>query len=58
MLPSMTLRSFEQVEVLARISPSGQAISQAGDLISAASTVNFDQQAEHEVILSIQQLVE
>ena len=58
MLPSMTLRSFEQVEVLARISPSGQAISQTGDLISAASTVNFDQQAEHEVILSIQQLVE
>ena len=58
MLPNMNLRSFEQVEVLARISPSGQAISQAGDLISAAISVDFSQHAEHELEVSIQHLVE
>jgi len=58
MLPNMNLRSFEQVEVLARISPSGQAISQAGDLISAAVNVDFSQDSEHELEVSIQRVVE
>ncbi|MBT5097928.1 c-type cytochrome biogenesis protein CcmI [Gammaproteobacteria bacterium] len=58
MLPNMNLRSFEQVEVLARISPSGQAISQAGDLISAAVSVDFSQDSEHELEVSIQRVVE
>lgn len=58
MLPNMNLRSFEQVEVLARISPSGQAISQAGDLISAAISIDFSQDSEHELEVSIQRVVE
>ena len=58
MLPNMNLRSFEQVEVLARISPSGQAISQAGDLISAAVSVDFSQDSEHELEVSIQRVIE
>jgi len=58
MLPNMNLRSFEQVEVLARISPSGQAISQAGDLISAVVSVDFSQDSEHELEVSIQRVVE
>ena len=58
MLPNMNLRSFEQIEVLARISPSGQAISQAGDLISAAVSVDFSQHSQHELEVLIQRVVE
>ena len=32
MMPSMNIDTFDKVEVLARISKSGQAISQPGDL--------------------------
>jgi len=41
MMPSMDIDTFEKVEVLARISKSGQAITQKGDLISQPVVVDF-----------------
>ena len=58
MLPNMNLSSFDQVEVLARISPSGQAISQVGDLISAPASVDFNQRSEHKLDLIINRRID
>lgn len=55
MMPSMTLNSAEQVHVLARVSPSGQAIPQPGDLLSNAQLVDFSEQAQSEIDLNIHQ---
>ena len=57
MLPSMDIDTFEQVEVLARISKSGQAISQPGDLISTGVVVDFSQSNSAEVQLEINSVV-
>jgi len=46
MLPAMTLSKFDQVFVGARISPSGDAIGQSGDLegsVSPVDTKNADE---------------
>ncbi|MDW3094893.1 MAG: c-type cytochrome biogenesis protein CcmI [Gammaproteobacteria bacterium] len=43
MMPSMDIDTFEKVEVLARISKSGQAITQKGDLISKSVVVDFSE---------------
>lgn len=56
MIPDMNLDSFPQVVVLARISKSGQAISQAGDLISAPQLVDFERAAQAEITLLINQV--
>ena len=58
MLPAMTLDSFQQVEVLARISKSGQAMPQPGDLISAPVGVNFSESPFASVELDINSIVE
>ena len=40
MQPGMNLSHFEQVVVVARISPSGEAMPQKGDLQGTSKTVN------------------
>jgi cytochrome c-type biogenesis protein CcmH len=52
MMPSMTLSSMEQVEVIARISKSGQAIMQSGDLYGSAQSVKTDQSETVDVVIS------
>lgn len=58
MVPNMTIESFDQIEVLARISKSGQAITQPGDLISQAVKVDFSISNSANVVLDITSVVE
>jgi cytochrome c-type biogenesis protein CcmH len=55
MMPNMTLKNADQVHVLARVSSSGQAIPQPGDLLSDAQLVDFSEQAQSEIDLNIHQ---
>lgn len=57
MMPAMDIDTFEQVEVLARVSKSGQAISQPGDLISTGVIVDFTKSNSAEVKLDIDSVV-
>ena len=57
MMPAMDIDTFEQVEVLARVSKSGQAITQPGDLISEGVIVDFTQSTTAEVNLDINSVV-
>ena len=57
MLENMNLDAFQQVEVVARISKSGQAITQTGDLISSKKQVDFAQGPRAEISLLINQIV-
>ena len=41
MMPAMTLSSIDQVEVIARISKSGQAIMQTGDIFGSVHPVCY-----------------
>ncbi len=52
MMPSMTLSSMEQVEVIARISKSGQAMMQSGDIFGSVSSVKTDQSETVDVVIS------
>ena len=52
MMPSMTLSSMEQVEVIARISKSGQAVKQSGDLLGSAKPVKTDQSETINIVIS------
>ena len=56
MIPDMNLDSFQQVAVTARISKTGQAISQTGDLISSQQLVDFEQASQAEITLLIDQI--
>lgn len=58
MIPNMTIESFDKVEVLARISKSGQATTQKGDLISQGVIVDFSQAKTATVSLDIDSIVE
>ncbi len=58
MMPSMDIDTFEKVEVVARISKSGQAITQKGDLISAPVVVDFSESNSTSVSLDINSIVE
>ena len=58
MVPNMSIDTFDKVEVLARISKSGQAITQKGDLISQGVIVDFSQANTAEVSLDIDSIVE
>ncbi len=58
MIPNMTIESFDKVEVLARISKSGQATTQKGDLISQGVIVDFSQANTATVSLDIDSVVE
>lgn len=52
MLANMTLSSMEQVEVIARISKSGQAIMQSGDVFGSIRPVSTNQSEKVEVVIS------
>ncbi len=52
MMPSMTLSSMEQVEVIARISKTGQAIMQSGDIFGSVESVKTDQSEVVDVVIS------
>ena len=52
MVPSMTLSSMEQVEVIARISKSGQAIMQSGDIFGSIQPVETKQSKTVDVEIS------
>ena len=58
MVPNMSIDTFDKVEVLARISKSGQAITQKGDLISQGVIVDFNQSNKADVSLDIDSIVE
>ena len=58
MIPSMDIDTFEKVEVIARISKSGQAITQKGDLISSPVVVDFSQSKTASVSLDINAIAE
>lgn len=55
-MPTMKLSQLEQVQVLARVSASGNAIPQAGDLASTPVTVRTDSKAK--VVVLIDQVVQ
>lgn len=57
MMQNMTMGSFDQVQALARISKSGQAITQAGDFIARGVLVDFTQSSTAEVVLNIDTIV-
>ena len=52
MMPSMTLSSMEQVEVIARISKSGQAIMQSGDIFGSIQPVSTNKSETVDVTIS------
>ncbi len=52
MMPSMTLSSMEQVEVIARISKSGQAAMQSGDIFGSVKSVKTSQSETVDVVIS------
>ena len=52
MMPTMTLSSMEQVEVIARISKSGQAIMQSGDIYGSVQPVSTNKSETVDVVIS------
>lgn len=52
MMPGMTLSSMDQVEVIARISKSGQAIMQSGDIFGSVQSVNTNKSETVDVVIS------
>ncbi|WP_315981225.1 c-type cytochrome biogenesis protein CcmI/CycH [Aliamphritea spongicola] len=57
MQPQMTLSSVDEVEIIARVSSSGELRPQAGDLTGTISPVAVQQQVDI-LDLSIDQIVE
>lgn len=54
MVDGMNLSSFEQVDIIARVSRSGEALAQSGDLIGQVSRVTPGPDASVEVVISEQ----
>jgi len=52
MMPNMKLSNFQNVKLLARISKSGNAISQPGDLIGVIDQVALTDKNSHEIIIN------
>lgn len=52
MMPAMKLSSFPQVKLLARISTSGNAMQQPGDLIGAVEPVSIDDKTHHKIVIN------
>ena len=52
MMPTMKLSNFSEVKLLARVSKSGNAMSQAGDLIGAINQVLLTDKNTHEIIIN------
>ncbi|MGZ5049933.1 MAG: c-type cytochrome biogenesis protein CcmI [Methylobacter sp.] len=54
MTPAMKLSGFEQVKLLARISKSGNAMPQPGDLIGSIEQVALSDKAPHQIVINDQ----
>jgi cytochrome c-type biogenesis protein CcmH len=52
MVPNMKLSNFPSVKLLARISRSGNAISQPGDLIGVIDQVNLADKGTHKIVIN------
>jgi len=52
MMPNMKLSNFSEVKLLARVSKSGNAMSQAGDLIGAVNKVVITDKNTHHIIIN------
>ncbi|MDD1612304.1 MAG: c-type cytochrome biogenesis protein CcmI [Methylococcaceae bacterium] len=52
MMPAMKLSNFNKVKLLARISKSGQAVTQSGDLIGVAENANVSGSSDYKVIIN------
>ena len=52
MMPNMKLSNFANVKLLARISKSGNAISQPGDLIGAIEQVALADKGNHKIVIN------
>jgi cytochrome c-type biogenesis protein CcmH len=52
MMPNMKLSNFTQVKLLARISKSGNAISQPGDLIGVIDQVTLTDKKNHTIVIN------
>ena len=52
MLPNMRLSSFKQVRLLARISKSGNAMPQPGDLIGVVDEANLEDHNVHKIVIN------
>ncbi len=54
MMPTMKLSNFEQVKLLARISKSGNAMKQPGDLIGVIGQVALADKSSHKIVINDQ----
>jgi cytochrome c-type biogenesis protein CcmH len=54
MMPAMKLSNFEQVKLLARISKSGKAMKQPGDLIGVIEQVGLSDKNSHKIVINDQ----
>jgi len=54
MMPTMKLSNFEQVKLLARISKSGDAMQQPGDLIGVIEQVALTDKEAHKIVIDSQ----
>jgi cytochrome c-type biogenesis protein CcmH len=54
MMPNMKLSNFEQVKLLARISKSGDAMQQSGDLIGSIEQVSLADKTLHKIVINNQ----
>jgi cytochrome c-type biogenesis protein CcmH len=54
MSPTMKLSSFDQVKLLARISKSGDAMPQPGDLIGSIEQVALSDKTPHQIVINSQ----
>ncbi|MGZ5008164.1 MAG: c-type cytochrome biogenesis protein CcmI [Methylobacter sp.] len=52
MMPNMKLSNFEQVKLLARISKSGAAMQQSGDLIGSIEQVELSDKTPHKIVIN------
>ena len=52
MMPTMKLSNFSQVKLLARISKSGNAMSQSGDLIGSIDQVTLADKKNHTIVIN------
>ena len=52
MMPNMKLSNFANVKLLARISKSGNAISQPGDLIGVIDEVALTDKSDHKIVIN------